>query len=131
MELRGTVEGGEDVKSGGGGSLLGGSIFQGGLEPWRTLCPPYFACFLFLTFRPPPPSPHFPVTSQGLIQAVSNIGILIWNILIWVCSNLILNKTETIIKSHYLRVQQVVLVTITNTFDFLVSCRYQPRNQDQ
>ena len=93
---QGKVGGGggdEDVKSGGVEFSLGGVNFSGGLEPWRTLCPPYIACFLFLTFCPPHPSPHFPVTSQGLIQAVSDIGILIWNTLIWVCSNLILNKT--------------------------------------
>ena len=29
------------------------------------------------------PSPHFPVTSQGLIQAASNIGILILGTRIW------------------------------------------------
>ena len=39
---------------------------------------------------------------QGLIQVVFNIGIPILDTIIWVCLNLILSKTETIIKRNFI-----------------------------
>ena len=89
MELRGTVEGGEDVKSGGGFSV-GGVNFSGGVRTLEDTMPTLFCLLpLFDISSTPslPPLPcHLPGVDTGCFQhwytdlEHSNLGVLKFNL---------------------------------------------------